>query len=86
MASHKWWERPARQTEGMSAISIREGGGYLYVYARACERRVGRYARMMRGDDMIVVSIPRKINRRVSEKRRDITSEVSVSVLGENEL
>ena len=56
MASHKWWERPARQTKGMSAISIREGGGYLSVYAR------------------------------VSEKRRDITSEVSVSVLGENEL
>ena len=25
MASHKWWERPARQTEGTSAISIREG-------------------------------------------------------------
>ena len=22
VASHKWWERPARQTEGMSAISI----------------------------------------------------------------
>ena len=28
----------------------------------------------------------RKINRRVSEKRRNITSEVSVLVLGENEL
>ena len=26
VASHKWWERPARQTEGTSAISIREGG------------------------------------------------------------
>ena len=23
VASHKWWERPARQTEGMIAISIR---------------------------------------------------------------
>ena len=56
MASHKWWERPARQTEGMSAISIREGGGCLSVYARACERQVGRYARMMRGDDMVVVT------------------------------
>ena len=28
----------------------------MSVYARACERRVGRYARMMRGDDMVVVS------------------------------
>ena len=25
VASHKWWERPARLTEGMGAISIREG-------------------------------------------------------------
>ena len=57
VASHKWWERPARQTEGTGAISIREGGGCLSVYARACERRVVRYARMMRGDDMVVVSI-----------------------------
>ena len=90
MASHKWWERPARQTEGTSAISIREGGGCLSVYARACERRVGRYARMMRGDDIVVVSIRtyihRNINRCVSEKGRDITSEVSLSLHGENEL
>lgn len=57
MASHKWWERPTRQTEGTSAISIREGGGCLSVYARACERRVGRYARTMMGDDVVVVSI-----------------------------
>ena len=56
MASHKWWERPARKTEGLSAISIREGGGCLSAYARACERRVGRYANMMRGDDTVVVS------------------------------
>ena len=59
----KWWERPARQTEGTSAISIREGGGCLSVYARACKRRVGRYARMMRGDDMVVVSIRNYIGR-----------------------
>ena len=57
MVSHKWWERPARQTEGMSAISIREGRGCLSVHARACERRVGRYSRMMRGEDIVVVSI-----------------------------
>ena len=57
MASHKWWERPARKTEGMSAISIREGGGFLFVYARACEKWVGRYSRMMRGEDIIVVSM-----------------------------
>ena len=63
MASQKWWERPARQTEGTSAISIREGGGCLSVYACACERRVGRYARMMRGDDMVVVSIRNYIGR-----------------------
>ena len=63
MASHKWWERPSRQTEGTSAISIREGGGYLSVYARACERLVGRYARMMRGDDMVVVIILNYIGR-----------------------
>ena len=63
MASHKWWERPARQTEGTSAISIREGGGCLSVYAHVCERRVGRYARMMRGDDMVVVSICNYIGR-----------------------
>ena len=25
VASHKWWERLARQTEGTPAISIREG-------------------------------------------------------------
>ena len=56
VVSHKWWERPARQTEGTSAISIREGRGCLPVYARACDRRVGRYARMMRGDDMVGVS------------------------------
>ena len=89
MASHKWWERPARQTEGMSAISIREGGGCLSVYARACERRVGRYSRMMRGEDMVVVSMRNYIGRSTvvcPKKRRDITSEVSVSVLGENEL
>ena len=55
VASHKWWERPARQMKCMSAISIREGGGCLSVYARACERRVRRHARMMRGDDMAVV-------------------------------
>ena len=63
MASHKWWERPARQTEGMSAISIREGGGCLSVYACAYERRVGRYASIMRGDDMVVVSICNYIGR-----------------------
>ena len=63
MASHKWWERPARQTKGTSAISIREGRGYLSDNARACERRVGRYARMMRGDDMVVVSIRNYIGR-----------------------
>ena len=63
MASHKWWERPTRKTEGMSAISIREGGGCLCVYAHACERWVGRYARMMRGDDMVVVSIRNYIGR-----------------------
>ena len=57
MASHKLWERLARKMEGTSAISIRGDGGCLSVYARACERRVGRYARMMRGDDMVVVSI-----------------------------
>ena len=65
MASHKWWERPARQTEGTSAISIREGGGCLSVYARACERWVGRYARMMRGDNMVVVSIRNYIGRSI---------------------
>ena len=65
MASHKWWERPARQTEGMSAISIRESGGCLPVYARACERRPERYARMMRGDDMVVVSIRNYIGRSI---------------------
>ena len=63
MASHKLWERAARQTEGTSAISIREGEGCLTVYARACERQVGRYARMMRGDDMLVVSIRNYIGR-----------------------
>ena len=57
MASHKWWERHARQTEGTSAISIREGRGCLSVYARACERRVERFARMMRGDNMVAVRI-----------------------------
>ena len=63
MAFHKWWERPARKMEGTSAISISEGGGCLSVYARACERRVGRYARMTRGDDMVVVSIRNYIGR-----------------------
>ena len=63
MAFHKWWERLARQMEGMSAISIREGGGCLSVYASACERQVGRYARMMRGDGMVVVSIRNYIGR-----------------------
>ena len=63
MASHKWWERPARQIEGTSAISIREGGGCLSVYPHACERRVGRYAWMMREDNMVVVSIPNYIGR-----------------------
>ena len=63
MASHKWSERPARQTEGTSAISIREGRGCLSVYAHACERRVERYARMMRGEDMVVVSIRNYIGR-----------------------
>ena len=88
MASHKWWERPARQTEGTSAISIREGRGCLSVYARAFERRVGRYARMMSGNDMVVVTIGNYIGRSivVPEKGRDITSEVSLSVRGENEL
>ena len=57
MASHKWLERPARQMDGMSAISIREGGGCLSVYAHVCQRRVGRYSRMMRGEDMVVVSM-----------------------------
>ena len=66
MASHKWWEGPARKMEGTSAISIREGRGCLSVYARACERRVGRYARMMRGDDMVVVSIRNYIGRSLS--------------------
>ena len=63
MASHKWWERPARQTEGMSAISIREGRGCLFVYACACERLVERYSRMMRGEDMVVVSMHNYIGR-----------------------
>ena len=63
MVSHKLWERPARQTEGTSAISIREGRGCLSVNSRACERRVGRYARMMRGDDIVVVSIRNYIGR-----------------------
>ena len=63
VASHKWWERPARQTEGTSAISIREGRRCLPVYARACERRVGRYSRMMRGEDMVVVSMRNYIER-----------------------
>ena len=48
---------------GMSAISIREGQGCLSIYARACERQVERYARMMRGDDMVVVSIRNYIGR-----------------------
>ena len=65
VASHKWWERHARQTEGMCAISIREGRGCLSVYARACERQVGRYSRMMRGDDMVVVSIRNYIGRSI---------------------
>ena len=53
----------------------------------ACERRVGRHAWMMRGDDMAMVSrCNYKINRRVSEKGRDITSEVRRSVHGEKEL
>ena len=65
MASHKCWERPARQTEGMSAISIRESGGCLSFYAHACERRVGGYSRMMRGDDMVVVSIRNYIGRSI---------------------
>ena len=70
MASHKWWERPARQTEGMSVISIREGGGCLSVYARACERRVGRNARIMRGDDMVVASIRNYIGRSIALCKR----------------
>ena len=65
MASHEWWERPARQMKGMSAISIREGGGCPSVYARACERLVGRYSRMMRGKDMVVVSIRNYIGRSI---------------------
>ena len=63
MASHKWWERPTRQTEDMSAISIREGGGCLSVYARVCVRRVGKCSRMMREEDMVVVSIHNYIGR-----------------------
>jgi len=51
--------------EGTSAISIREGRGCLPVYARACERRVGRYARIMRGDDMVVVSRRNYIGRSI---------------------
>ena len=49
--------------EGMSAISIREGGGCLSVYARACERQARRYSRMMRGEDMVVVSMRNYIGR-----------------------
>ena len=49
--------------EGMSAISIREGRRCLSVYARVCERRVGRYSRMIRGEDMVVVSICNYIGR-----------------------
>ena len=63
MAFHKWWERSAIKMKGVSAISIREGGGCLSVYARACERRVGRYSRMMRGEDMVVVSMRNYIGR-----------------------
>ena len=51
--------------EGTSAISIREGRGCLPVYACACERRVGRYARMMTGDDIVVVSICNYIGRSI---------------------
>ena len=49
--------------EGMGVISIREVGGCLSVYARACERQVGRYSRMMRGEDMVVVRICNYIGR-----------------------
>lgn len=37
VASRKWWERPARQTEGTNAISIREGGDVclsMHVFVR----------------------------------------------------
>ena len=60
VASNKWWDRLARQPEGMSD---KRGWGCLSVYARACERWVGRYARIMRGDDMVVASICNYIGR-----------------------
>ena len=37
----------------------------MFVYARACERQVRRYARMMRGDDMVVVSTHNYIGRSI---------------------
>ena len=49
--------------KGTSAISIIEGRGCLSVYARACGRQVERYARIVRGDDMVVVSIRNYIGR-----------------------
>ena len=33
VASRRWWERPTRQTEGTTAISIREG---MCVYVCVC--------------------------------------------------
>ena len=35
VASRRWWERPTRQTEGTTAISIREG---MCVCVRVCVR------------------------------------------------
>ena len=42
VASHKWWERPARQMEGTNAISIREGGDVcLSMHVRVRDRSGG---------------------------------------------
>ena len=39
VASHKWWEWPVRQIEGISAISIREG---MSVCLCTCVSETGR--------------------------------------------
>ena len=51
-------------------LQYQEERGWLPVCARACERRVRRHARMMRGDDVAVVSRRNYIGRSIALCKR----------------
>ena len=53
-------------TNGGIGLLDKERRWLLVVCARACERRVRRHARMMRGDDVAVVSRRNYIGRSIA--------------------